>query len=232
MRGAGSHAPGQTGRAIVAVIAAVLSACTGAEPPVSKPPLAFDSAPAACIESASSDPRLDRPVNVAALDPALLDRAVRLHTNEARCRAGRPPLDPDRQLAAAAQIHADDMASAGFVAPTRPADPTKTLASRYRLAGVAPYRQRGEILMRLSLETPGVARVASRAEACDFADGAALVPTYRIVARRLIDAWMQTEALSTTLLAPEWTHAGAALAVRPVPGTCGEVYAAQSFVAR
>lgn len=219
------------GRGWAAALALVLSACAATGPRDAPAPLTFDTSPTSCTEQAAADARLDRPIAISAIDGALIDRAIRLYTNEARCEAGMAPLDPDQRLAEAARIHVTDMASAGFVAATRPADPTKTLGQRYRLAGVGPYSQRGENLMRISLETPGVARVASRATECDFAAAAGLVPTYRTVARRLVDAWTRTQALSANLLAPDWTHMGAAIAIRPVEGTCGDVYAAQSFKA-
>ena len=211
------------------LIAGFLAACDQTDY-VAPPPISYDSGQASCSEKAN-DPRFDRILLPQAIDPALIDRAVRLMTNEKRCMAGRSPLALDPRLAEAARIHATDMADVGFVAPTRPADPEKTLAKRYELANVGPYKRRGENLMRISLEVPGVAEVAEPGEACDFARRLGLVPTYRTVARRLVDAWSRTEAYSASMLAPDWTHMGSAIGIRPIEGSCGDVYAAQSFKA-
>lgn len=196
-----------------------------------------DMAPGTCSAAALNDPRLSRPVVPGAVDAGLADRAIRLWTNQARCQAGLDPLNALPGLADAARIHATDMADAGFVAPVRPADPSKTLRERLRMAQVAGYRRRGENLMTISLETPGAARIYTRTAAdCAFgSDGRTpqgLVPTYRSVAKRLVDAWMDTEALSLNMLDPTWTDVGGAMAIRSIEGTCGDVYAAQTLVER
>ncbi|HUF57814.1 MAG TPA: CAP domain-containing protein, partial [Thermohalobaculum sp.] len=197
------------------------------------PAAAFQSGATSCPGGA--DPRFDLPLTPATLDPALMDRAIRSHTNRERCDAGLAPLAAAPPLARAAAMQAGDMAAAATVAPVLPADPDKTLDRRYFLAGASPHRQRGEILMQIALESPGVARVRSRAPRCDFpvaGPGSALTPTHGSVARRLVDAWMASEGMRATLMSPDWTEAGAAVAIRPVEGTCGDVYAAESFAKR
>lgn len=171
---------------------------------------------------------LFRPVVAGRIDPVLMDRAIRIAANQRRCAAGVAPLAHDPRLTEAARIHASDMAEAGFVAPARPADPTKTLKVRFDLAGVGPYRRRGENMMRIALVP---APLDDGGRRCSPADGAAVVPTYRSIATRLVEAWSKSRAFSANLLSDDWTHTGAAVALRPVSGTCGELYAAQSFKA-
>ena len=192
--------------------------------------MAYDTGGASC--GTTSDTLTTRPLQPGAVDPALMDRALRQALNAQRCARGLAPLVPDPSVARAALDHATDMAEVGFVAPTRPADPSKTLATRLRRAGADPYRRRAENLMRIALETPGVARYATGAPECDYSQRLGIVPTYRSVAGRLMAAWARTEAFSANLFSTEWTHVGGAVAIRPVEGSCGDVYAALTFVRR
>lgn len=219
------------------LICSVLGACSGGEAPEGRAMAGPDLAGGTCSPSALNDPRLRRPLRPGAVDPALMDRAIRVFTNERRCKAGLDPVDPLPGLADAAAAHAGDMADSGVVAPTRPADPTRTLKVRLREAGVSGYTRRGENLMRITLETPGAARFATRTAAdCLFNEESgvprALWPTYASVAKRLVATWADTEALSANMLDPAWTHAGGGVAIRDIEGTCGDVYAAQTLVLR
>ena len=215
-------------RAAAIALALAAGACAERKLPApASEPVAFASGPASC--SAVPDPRFERTLAPGMLDPALADRAVRFHLNRERCAAGLAPLAAAPPLAEAAAMQARDMAASATVVPDR------TLDRRYYQAGATPHRQRGEILMRIPLESPGVARVWSRAPRCDFGSagpGRPLMPTHGSIARRLVEAWMQSEAMQAAMLSPDWTDAGAALAIRPVEGTCGDVYAALSFAKR
>ena len=221
---------GRTAVRAAALSLALLGAC--AAPEADGPaPLAYETGAGSC--PGQLDPRFDRALRPDSLDPALIDRAIRSYTNRERCKSGLAPLSPSPALARAAAMHAADMAAASRVAPVLPDQPERTLSQRYAQAGVGRYEQRGENLMRIALERPGVARVRSAAPECAFpiaGPDRALGPTYGSIARRLVDAWMRSAAMRTKMLSPDWTHMGAGLAVSATEAGCGDVYAAQSFV--
>lgn len=216
---------------------ALLAACAAApEPREAEAPrvASYDTAPASCADRPERHPELDRPLLPGRVDPVLLDRAVRLFTNAERCAAGLAPVAPDPALARAALLHARDMAAGGYVAPVRPGERLLTLRERLRRSGVAAYDQRGENLMRIDLATPGVMRTYGARACLAPPEGPppAVAPTYRSIARRLVETWRGTEAYTVSMLEPRWSHLGAAVAIRPAGESCGDVYAAQTFVAR
>lgn len=221
-------------RLATALLLAACSAAPEPQPAAAPAPVAYDTRPAGCGDRPESHPELDRPLIPGAVDPALMDRAVRLYTNAERCAAGLDPVGPDPALARAALLHAGDMAAGGFVAPVRPGERILTLRERLRRAGAAAYRQRGENLMRIDLVTPGVARTYGERACLPPPDGPppAVGPTYRTVAERLVRTWTNTEAYTVSMLEPRWSHVGAAVAIAPAGGRCGDVYGVQTFVER
>ena len=122
-------------------------------------------------------------------------------TNEARVRAGVPPVSFSAVLAQAARHHAEEMARLGYFSHVSPTPGRRQPEERVRLVGGA-HAMLGE-----NLADVGVRELAD--------------------ADRIVNGWMASPGHRTTLLHASWTHVGFGVA----EGAGGRAYVAQVFAA-
>jgi uncharacterized protein YkwD len=125
-----------TARARLAAVAVAALACSRTPPP--PPP-----APAPVVEApAPAPPKPRRPAPPARSIATIVDTLYML-TNRERTRANLTPLRRSAELSRAAELQAEQMASAEKLAHEVPGARYPTLASRLKLVGYA-YRSSGE----------------------------------------------------------------------------------------
>ena len=198
-------------------------------------PAALPSAPeraAAC--NARPDPRFAQRIPEGALDTALLDRAIRFHSNRARCRLGLRPLGPDPLLVATATEYSADMVRLGFFGHVSPVPGRATMGERLEASGVR-YRTAGENLAtakRLEIAS-GQAVYPMGGDRCAFSAeprGRRIpVRSYDSLARHLVRRWLDSPGHRRNLLNPAYTRHGASAITDPSGPVCDTISATQLF---
>lgn len=185
--------------------------------------------------AASSEPapaRLLAPVSAAAPDPRLFAEAILLASNDARARAGLPPLAYDPALGQAAAAHAANMARLRMHGHTLPVEQGARYRDRLVMWGVV-YRRAGENIARGKayqlLDRP----IRAGAEGCAFfySDTGAPVPihSYASLAAETVDRWLASPRHRAALLSPQFGRLGAGIGGDPDAAGCGDLYMAQTF---
>lgn len=142
-------------------------------------------------------------------DPVALAARIHQEVNLARSRAGLPPLAWQAELATVAQAHSADMVRRDYFAHTDPDG--DSMGERYLQAGYECHVQVGQEI-HLGAENIALHALFSRMligsdgkRRYEWLDDAAL-------ARKVVDAWMQSEGHRRNLLAPQWRVEGIGLA--------------------
>lgn len=176
----------------------------------------------------------DRTVDLAAPDGALASEALRLEINAERCRRGLVPLGASAAAAMAAGEHARTMARLGFTGHDSPVKGQETFPRRL-VAANARFRLAGENVARTPLFATGSQSYAVvDRQKCVFTRGVGGVPipqqSYRTLADRLVQMWMDSPPHRENMLKPEFRNVGAGIAVAPGDSGCGDVSAAAVFL--
>lgn len=176
----------------------------------------------------------DRSVDPHAPDVSLASEAVRLEINEERCRRGLLPLAPSSAAATAAREHARTMARHGFTGHDSPVRGQETFPRRL-VAANARFRLAAENVARTPLFATGSQpyAVVDR-QNCHFtrSPGGPRIPqqSYRMLADRLVQLWMDSPPHRENMLKPEFRNVGAGIAVAPGSSGCGDISAAAVFL--
>lgn len=218
---------------VLAALSLTLSACGGVSLPGG-----FGAGPGAaasgdCALLPLPPAELERPVPRSGPDQTLVDVAVRIATNRARCDRGLAPLRPDVRLLQTARGHSEDMARGGFFDHFSPVAGRSTLDRRLRLAR-ADYDAAGENLARLPRFDFRNRRFIIRdRRRCDFAfraDGPSIEPfSYRALGERVVEGWLDSPGHRRNLLDERWTRLGTGAATLPDAEYCGEILVTQVF---
>lgn len=182
----------------------------------------------ACTQPSGPDARISR----THIDQEMLQRAILAEVNYVRCTHGRRPLALETEsLTRVALGHSAWMAGAGMMSHTGGKQTGRTLTDRVHRAGLRP-RTYAENLAFLPRYRFGGSKfkVADRA-ACSFLslDGQPIGQhTYRSLARRVVQMWMESPGHRRNLLDPSQRRMSAAASLS-AEGYCGRFYVTQIF---
>jgi uncharacterized protein YkwD len=173
------------------------------------------------------------PHDSAAIDNAVLDAAILVATNRARCGAGLPALAPAPTLRPVAQMHALWMARSATLshAPMLPGG-MHALAARLASGGFVNRAGAENIAMVHRFALDGRPVFVRNAAACQFTDRQGRViaaHSYASLAEHLVSQWMASPGHRANLLSSRLTQVAHAAAIAPHRATCGQVYAVQLF---
>jgi uncharacterized protein YkwD len=175
-----------------------------------------------------------RPIDLQAVDHALIEAAILHETNRVRAEHQLPALAHDPKLAAAARMHGDDMVAGDFFAHENPDDAAK--------------REPIDRVKRHAYDPRYVAENIATAFAIRYEAGKAYYPvpggisysqrgkpiephTHASFAKDLVQRWMDSPGHRANILAKEPTQLGAGIAVKPAKDEeeLTTLYAVQNF---
>lgn len=171
----------------------------------------------------------DKRIDVTAPDPTMVQEAVRVEINRVRCERGLVALETGRAAQDAALGHARAMAKYNFVGHRSPVSGHETFARRLRRAD-ARFSNAGETVARTPLYAiQGRPYQVVSARRCELRQtgGGPRIPqvTYRLLAMRLVELWMNSDAHRDAVLDGTYRQIGAGIGIRTDTGRCGEVFA-------
>ncbi len=185
------------------------------------------------LAQAQSVPKhLHQPISTSKPDQALFNEAVLLFSNAVRRKHGRPPLQSDPALAAAASDHARNMARLKTHAHDLPVRGQRDLSQRIKRRSVS-FRQAAENIAMDKVYRLLGRPISASHSGCSFRYGDTREPvprhTYASLAQQVVSRWLASPGHQKNLLNKKYLRLGAGIGVDPAGPACGDFYLVQDF---
>ncbi len=175
----------------------------------------------------------DAQINPNRIDSKLMSQSILAHTNLARCKKRRKPLEYSRNLTKAADGHAEWMGKTRTLSHTSTKSGQQKLQHRLKRAR-APYRAAAENIAstnRMAFPRGASFGIKDRAS-CQFTDKSGnLIPahTYDSLARQLVADWTASSGHNKNMMNKAYGKMGGSVAFDPKGKNCGTYFGIQVF---
>lgn len=163
----------------------------------------------------------------------LLNRAILLEVNYARCKAGVPPLKSESRLTHAAAKHSKWMARNRQLSHKSTVSGRSSPQDRMKRTGIK-FKTGSENVSRMAFyQLAAQPFFVKDAGTCDFTDqkGRRISPhSYATLARAAVKLWVESPKHRVNLMDRRMSITSTAAAVDPKAKNCGSIYLTQNFL--